>query len=508
MTAPGPVLWQPFPGPQTEFLRAPEFEVLYGGAKGGAKTDAILMGALRQVDRERWRAYIVRETGPQLSEIRDRSHRIFPRLRGRPAWRGDGHGRWIWPSGAQVIFESIGTPAEVDRINGKEPSYIGHDEVGNVRDERVVDLEQAELRSPDPEIHVIWRGSANPGKAGHAWVRRRFVEPCGDDGSRVVTRVVTLPSGREARIQRRYIPARVTDNPIYRENALYMAQLLSLPDVLRRQLLYGDWNAGVGTALDELDPAVHLIEPFPIPDHWTRFGAFDWGFSHPWSYGHYVVDEDGVVICTDSARGRHHAPHEFVERIEARVESAEWNTSIHHPQYAYTVAGHDIAARVRARADYAESTPTLQERVAELGLPMDLASIDRVAGLNNLRHYIAWRGQGRIVDGRRMDDRPALYWFDTPANRRKFAVLQSMVTDEDAPEDVLKVDADPISGEGGDDEYDETRYALASRPPRPIGAFLRELSARPFDPAVLRAEHDWKYRDKAQPMPERITSTP
>ena len=29
---------------------------------------------------------------------------------------------------------------------------------------------------------------------------------------------------------------------------------------------------------------------------------------------------------------------------------------------------------------------------------------------------------------------------------------------------VLKIDADPITGDGGDDDYDETRYALASRP--------------------------------------------
>jgi hypothetical protein len=62
----------------------------------------------------------------------------------------------------------------------------------------------------------------------------------------------------------------VLDNPIYANDPLYMAQLATLPEVLRRQLLYGDWNAGVGTALDELEERVHIVRPFHVPEHWIR----------------------------------------------------------------------------------------------------------------------------------------------------------------------------------------------------------------------------------------------
>lgn len=34
------VIWQPHPGPQTEALTRAEDEILYGGARGGGKTDA------------------------------------------------------------------------------------------------------------------------------------------------------------------------------------------------------------------------------------------------------------------------------------------------------------------------------------------------------------------------------------------------------------------------------------------------------------------------------------
>jgi hypothetical protein len=42
--------------------------------------------------------------------------------------------------------------------------------------------------------------------------------------------------------------------------------------------------------------------------------------------------------------------------------------------------------------------------------------------------------------------------------------LKAMTTDPKHPEAPLKRDADPLTGDGGDDSYDETAYALASRP--------------------------------------------
>jgi hypothetical protein len=276
------VLWAPFPGMQTEGVNAAEFEVGIGGAKGPGKTDVILMAATRQTEKEAYKAYITRETGPQLDEIKRRSHRIFPKLRNPPAWNGDGHGRWTWPSGAVVIFESIGTPEDVEKIQGQEPAFVGQDEAGNIPDERTVDLVQAEIRCPDPTVIRMWRGSANPGKPGHAWFKRRFIVPCGVDGRRIIVRKVTLPNGLSARLTRRFIPGTVLDNPIYANDPLYMAQLALLPEVLRKQLLYGDWDAGIGMALDELNEAMHFVRPFRVPQHWPQFAGFDWGYAHWW----------------------------------------------------------------------------------------------------------------------------------------------------------------------------------------------------------------------------------
>lgn len=472
------VLWAPFPGMQEEALIATEDEVLIGGAKGPGKTDVLLMGAIRQMGMDRYRAYISRETGPQLQEIIDRSHRIFTRLPSKPAWNGSER-RWRFPNDTFLQFEAIGTPEEAARIQGKEPSYFGQDEVGNIPDERTVDLIQSEIRCPNPLVRTGWRGSANPGKAGHAWLKRRFVDKCGIDGKTIYARRVKLPNGTTTVLTRRYIPGTVQDNPVYANNPRYMAQLMTLPETLRRQLLFGDWNAGSGMALDELSRAVHMMQPFDLPRGWFHFGAFDWGFAHNWCFPWGAVDEDGSVYVADTVWGRRQLVHEIAERVNARVP-------VERLRHIHT----DSAAFQRNRSRQ-ENPPTVAEELMQYGIIVTQGNTDRRAGLNNIRHYLAYKGL--LPSGRDAD--PMVRFMDTPGNRKLFDQLEQMTLDPDDPEDVLKVHADSETGEGGDDGYDAFRLLMASRPARAIGEFFRGKVGA-FSPETLAFMREKLYRDE------------
>jgi hypothetical protein len=439
MTTDAPVLWSPHSGPQTRFLAASEFEVLYGGAAGGGKSDALLFGALRQTDNASYRALILRHTYPELAELMDRAHGVFRRL--GAVWN-EQKKRWTFKAGAIVEFGYCETWKDVQRYQGQQFSYIGFDEVGNLAEERIWAFLMSRCRSGGPGILPMMRASANPGGPGHAWLRKRFIDACGMDGERVY---VDPGTG----LTRRFVPARLYDNPtLLVNNPQYEAQLKSLPDMLRRQLLEGDWDAGSGLALGELNRSRHLIDPFEIPGHWTQFGAFDWGYAHPFSFGWYTVDGDGNVYKVDTVTGRRLLPHEIHERIAARVPL---------DKLKYIAGGLDLWNTIKAKG---ENTPPLAEQFWGFGWKLQKANVDRVSGLNNMRRYVTWRP---ATEDEPIQE-PAFRLMDTEGNRRCFDQLSAMVSDPDDPEDALKVDGDPDTGEGGDDMYDETRYALASRP--------------------------------------------
>jgi hypothetical protein len=431
------VLWCPLPAMQTELLQSAEFEVFAGGAAGPGKSECVLADGLRYIDRPTYRGLILRSSFPELRELMDRAHEVFPQLGG--VWN-ENEKRWTFRSGATYEFGYCSVFADVQRYRGQEFGFIGYDEIGDLGDERVWTFLFSRCRSKDPLIPPRMRCTANPGGRGHTWLRKRFIEPCGVDGANVYTQ-------RKTGLTRRFIPGRVLENPLLiRNNPTYVAQLMAQPELIRRQLLEGDWDAGAGAYFEELSD-VHLVRPFPVPPHWRTYGSFDWGFSHPFAFGLFAVDEDGGVWLIDSVHGRRLLDREIVERIKEQLGEDL-------PRYA--VAGADCWHDIKARS---ESGPTTADTFAAGGLPLMRANISRIAGWKNVRNYLAWRGQGE--DGG--DGVPRFRMFDTPGNRKVFEVLESLIADPDNPEDVLKVDADG-DGIGGDDSADMIRYGLMQRP--------------------------------------------
>ena len=71
-----PVIWSPQPA-QARFMQRTENEVLYGGAAGGGKSDALVIEALRQVEIPHYRGLIIRKTFPQLRELIDKTMRYY-----------------------------------------------------------------------------------------------------------------------------------------------------------------------------------------------------------------------------------------------------------------------------------------------------------------------------------------------------------------------------------------------------------------------------------------------
>ena len=141
--------------------------------------------------------------------------------------------------------------------------------------------------SPYPKRMYL---TCNPGGVGHAWVKRLFID-------RDYHRYPDDPERDEHAENYNFIFATVEDNKWLLESSpLYLKNLASMPEDLRRAYRYGDWDAIGGNFFPEFRENKHTTRPFRIPDHWPRFRSFDYGldlFVCLW----WAVDEDGRAWC-------------------------------------------------------------------------------------------------------------------------------------------------------------------------------------------------------------------
>ena len=451
------IIWKPQPR-QAVFMARSEYEVLYGGAAGGGKSDALLCEALRQVHIPHYRAIIFRKTYPQLSELIDRSQAIYRMAFPQARYNGSGH-VWTFPSGAKIYFGNM--QREADRINyqGKRYDFIGFDELTHFTWNEYSYMFSRNRPSRNPgsseKTRVYIRATTNPGGIGHGWVKSRFIDVAPPMTPVTEEMTVKQPGGGEKvfRRSRVFVPSTVFDNPALLEaDPNYMANLAMLPEAEKQALLYGSWESFSGQVFREWrnDPKhyedqlwTHVIKPFQIPAHWVIYRGFDFGYTRPFSVGWYAADEEGRMYRIAEFYGTTGVPNEGarmnadeIAREIVRIEKEDPNLR---------------GKRINGIADPAitqkQGGETIAELMAKEGVYWDSADNQRLAGKMQF-HY-------RFTFGE--DGRPMLYVFDTC--RHFIRTIPELVYDEKRVEDVDTTCEDHI--------YDECRYVLMERPIAP-----------------------------------------
>ena len=434
-------------GPQTEFLAAGELDVLYGGAAGGGKSYAMLVDPLRYCHKPVHRALILRRSMPELRELIDKSRELYPKAFPGCKFR-EVEKLWNFPSGAKIEFGFLERDADVYRYQGQAYSWIGFDEITHLPTEFGWNYLASRLRTTDPEIVPYLRCTANPGGVGAHWVKKRYVDPYepnkafeGSDG-----------------LTRKFIPARLDDNPYLAEDGRYEQMLKALPAVQRKQLLEGNWDITEGAAFAEFDPDFHVIPPFQIPIGWERVKGIDYGYASESACVWGAIDpSDRTLIIY----------RELYQKNLTGVDLAQLITQM-EIEDPFSVAGVlDTAAWNRTGT----TGPTVGETLVRAGHKLRRADKNRIQGKIQIHEYLKVQQSGR----------PRIQIFNTCPNLIR--ELQSIPLDRSNPEDV--------DTHAQDHAYDALRYLIMSRPK--VNDPLAQLRYMRMEQAYTPADSEFGY---------------
>lgn len=467
--------WEPTDR-QKEFLEIPDdvFEVLFGGAAGGGKSELLLWapGARGFFDYPSFKGIIFRKTFPQLEGSLIPRAKLIYGTNGSNGYfnakYNDTKHVFTFPSGATMRMSYLETMDDATQHDTAEYNYLAKDELTHF-EENIYRYITSRVRTSS-NLPAIVRTASNPGNIGHIWVRDRFVEPA-RKGS-------VLIFDKTTQTYRIFIKSLLTDNPhLLKHDPNYINRLRLLPLADQKAKIYGDWWVFAGQVFaefrdqrysDEPENALHVIPPFKMPEWWPKIIGIDWGYTHKLAVGWYGLSPDERIF-------------KYREYVGSKIKISSWAPDIARlSQYDGNIVCKVIDPS--ADEDRGQDESVYLQVVRETGWrDLEKANNDRIGGKLLLHEMLRWQQKSaRYVPPEGYDPDKSAYilringldaakeyeaLFSPEPSETNLPRLQifencvetikclpSLVYDEKHVEDVKKVD--------GDDPYDETRYAL------------------------------------------------
>ena len=447
--------YRPFPR-QLEFHESKKKYRLFGGAAGPGKSKALLAEAIQQaLEVAGSDTLLLRRTFPELeSSLLTYFRRDVP----RDHYETYNEAKHVvtWKNGSTTRFGYCRNENDVYQYQGAEFLFIGIDELTHFTLKQWQFL-TSRNRCPIPkytagerqgkDVVPCMAGATNPGNIGHAWVKALWVDKVAPPGFERPE--LYDPTDHE------FIPARISDNPIYANDANYKKSLSALPDKLRRAFLEGDWSVFSGQYFDLFEIGRHTSrgEELRLPDWAHRWISIDWGFHHPsavyWhgvsdpnffsrhpplATGHFGPDRRSFPAGAEQHRPRVVTYREFVQNeLSPRMLAQAIVERTARENIREIYLSPDAFARRTSEASIAEQ---LGDVLQQNGLPRPVpANDDRIGG---------WQLMYQMLE------RDA--WMITDKCKRLIECLPLLVRDERRVEDVRKME--------GDDPADAARYGI------------------------------------------------
>lgn len=516
---------------QEKFLEVPTtiFEALYGGGNGSGKSDVLLVYGIANKWHEnpKFKQVFMRRTYPELrNEIVPRSRELYPKFgatfnKTDMCWtfpRPDELGGTGIRTGALIFLAHCETEDDAHKYDSMEINLYTPDELTTFVEFIYLHIGFTRVRTNDPKLPAIIRAAGMPGGVGHTFVKKRFIAPHPKGG--------VIIEGR-GNVKRIYIHATVSDNP--NADPEYAARLDGIPNEAERKARkFGDWDAYQGQVFDEFrdraypdepENAVHVVEPFEIPEWWPRFVIGDWGFAAMTYIGFYAVSPNKRLYL-----------YRELYWLKTRIE--EWAPVI--KDYCDRENPKIIKFCKSAGQDRGQEH-TIQQQIEDaLDRPIELSTNSpgsRVSGKMLVHEYLRWKPRP-VVDTNELPVYSEEYamWllrnrgeaqykdylrlFDPPEPEVNIPKFQIFKCDADIHEghpnccpvmiETIKAcsydkknkdgkPAEDVAEFDGDDPYDDLRYAVdsAERYFDEAGDAFARVQRQAQITQILQANNDW-----------------
>jgi len=306
-------------------------EILVSGPAGTGKSRAVLekINAMA-LENPGMRGLMLRKTGVSFTSS------------GLVTWKRDVIPELIEVGAVEYYGGSREEPAQYRYANGSTIVLGGMDKASKIMSTEydVIFVQEATELTLDDWESLTTRlrngvvsfqqiiGDANPAEDTH-WLKKR----CDADNTAI-------------------LHSRHEDNPILYDDdgeltavgAAYIAKLDALTGVRHRRLRDGEWSSAEGVVYEEWDSAVHLVDPFQIPDDWPRYWAVDFGFTNPFVCQWWAEDPDGrLYLYREWYRTQWLVSEHVIAILAAVIRDGEWI----EPKPRAIVCDHDAEGRAQ-----------------------------------------------------------------------------------------------------------------------------------------------------------------
>lgn len=336
-------LYKPQPKQQEAFECIGKYaRILYGGARGGAKTSFSVYAAVTaSLQYPGLRTTIVRKTNKDLKKqiiLGELLKHFHPSKMGGEYRYYSTDKRAEFKNGSHIFFTSIQHDNDVEKEQGIESGLYILDEGNKLAWETITKL-YASNRSTDDIVNARgerWKDTviitANPGGVCDNELKYRWITP---DYSRWTEEEL------EMKDEYVFIKANVYDNK--HVGKAYLAKLKSLPSTLRRQWLDGDWDANSGAFFEEWNESRHVVETLPggllaPPEDWYKWRSFDLGGGkHPSVCLWLTQDPDTGIVYVYREFATLGVTEVFVQGVVDNSVGEKYNDGCGDPAMFYSI---------------------------------------------------------------------------------------------------------------------------------------------------------------------------